>query len=66
MSRIPGLPAPYQVRDETLPMKGSGNLVLCMHGTRSSPVTWLLHRNRLLVGPRNDIPFFLGVFVRWS
>ena len=42
-------------------MKGIGNLVLCMHDTRSAPVTWLLPRNRLLVGPRSDIFFFLGV-----
>ena len=37
--------------DKALPMKGSDNLVLWTHGTRSAPVTLLLHRNRLLVGP---------------
>ena len=44
-------PHRYQVCDEALPMKGSGNLVLWTHGTRSAPVTWSLPLDRLLVGP---------------
>ena len=55
---VPDRPHRYQICDEALSMKGSGNLVLCTHITRSGPVTWLLHRNRLLVGPLNDFLFF--------
>ena len=48
--------------DKALPMKGSGNLVLeCM--AKSAPVTWLLPRNRLLVGPCGDIFLFWEVLV---